>query len=84
MLYTDKLSRDCNKETYFAVEKSIYSIKDMDVRQQYLDEYVKSYKWRSNKSIRPEFFFEFCLKNNITLDLFFEVLISCSLKNQAL
>lgn len=80
MLYTDKLSRDCNKETYFAVEKSIYSIKDMDVRQQYLDEYVKSYKWRSNKSIRPEFFFEFCLKNNITLDLFFEVLISCSLK----
>lgn len=83
MLYTDKLSRDCNKETYFAVEKSIYSIKDMDVRQQYLDEYVKSYKWRSNKSIRPEFFFEFCLKNNITLDLFFEVLISCSLKKSS-
>lgn len=83
MLYTDKLSRDCNKETYFAVEKSIYSIKDMDVRQQYLDEYVKSYKWRSNKSIRPEFFLEFCLKNNITLDLFFEVLISCSLKKSS-
>ena len=83
MLYTDKLSRDCNKETYFAVEKSIYSIKDMDVRQQYLDEYVKSYKWRSNKSIRPELFFEFCLKNNITLDLFFEVLISCSLKKSS-
>lgn len=83
MLYTEQLSRDCNKETYFAVEKSIYSIKDMDVRQQYLDEYAKSYKWRSNKSIRPEFFFEFCLKNNITLDLFFEVLISCSLKKSS-
>lgn len=81
MVYTDKLSSECNKETYFAVEKSLYSIKDKDVRQQYLDEYAKSYKWRSNKSIRPEFFFEFCLKNNISLDLFFEVLISCSLKN---
>ena len=83
MLYTEQLSRDCNKETYFAVEKSICSIKDMDVRQQYLDEYAKSYKLRSNKSIRPEFFFEFCLKNNITLDLFFEVLISCSLKKSS-
>lgn len=83
MLYTEQLSRDCNKETYFAVEKSICSIKDKNIRKQYLDEYVKSYKWRSNKSIRPEFFFEFCFKNNITLDLFFEVLISCSLKKSS-
>ena len=81
MLYTEQLSRDCNKETYFAVEKSICSIKDKNIRQQYLDEYVKSYKWRSNKSIRPEFFFEFCFKNNI--NLFFEVLISCSLKKSS-
>lgn len=80
ILYTDKLSRECNKETYFAVEKSLYSIKDKDVRQQYLDEYAKSYKWRANKSIRPEFFFEFFLKNNISRDLFFDILISCSVK----
>lgn len=81
MLYTDKLSRECNKETYFAVEKSLYSIKDNNIRQQYLDEYAKSYKWRANKSIRPKFFFDFCLKNNISCELIFDVLISCSLKN---
>lgn len=80
VLYTDKLSRECNKEMYFALETTLYSIKDNGGRQQYLDEYAKSYKWRSNRSIRPEFFLEFCLENNISSGLIFDVLISCSVK----